>query len=526
MKRILLSIIVLLFTFSLYSQTSCYNETRSRGISFYNKRQYENAIKAFTAAKSCPDKPKINDLDSWISKCKSKPTSVPTPAKTDTYIKVDGKSSTTSTKSSSGGTEPFNISTDARSWTTWGVPSWCSIENKTSGSFVLRVKANTSTSERTDYMEVRTPNGHSARINIKQSGKKPTGPSAQVESITVDHNQSLDDGKGMIIHVKFDVQNMKGKNGRVVAYFYDNDDNALIDTNGKYNTSGTPSNIATGKDITPNYDNSTYSDLKLSIPYSELHQTGTSTRSLKFKISIWDKSVNPNNEFYNGSSWTTFSFTPGTEASLTVDGNTSDKTKYFSESGGRETYYVKTSASSYETWGVPSWCSIENKTSSSFTLVCDRNTSTSSRSDYMKVKAAGKEIRIDITQSGKKGPSAVINNLWVEHNVFNGMSKGMRIHINLTVNGMLGKTVKYCVFFYLSDNTTRLINMYGGHISSSATSRADYESCTWSDWWIFVPYQWLYAAANRSNYCSFDVEIQDLNRNLLVRNANTQFVLY
>lgn len=87
-------------------------------------------------------------------------------------------------------------------------------------------------------------------------------------------------------------------------------------------------------------------------------------------------------------------------AYLKVDGSTTDKAEYFGESGGREQYSVSTSAFSYETWGVPSWCSIENKTSTGFTLVCNRNSNSSSRKDYMLVKAAGREIRIDITQAG------------------------------------------------------------------------------------------------------------------------------
>ena len=73
--------------------------------------------------------------------------------KKDTYIRVDGLSSTTINKTSSGGEEVFNITTDAKSWSTWGIPSWCSIENKTSFSFKLRVNKNTTTSERSDYME-------------------------------------------------------------------------------------------------------------------------------------------------------------------------------------------------------------------------------------------------------------------------------------------------------------------------------------------------------------------------------------
>lgn len=526
MKRIFIFTILILAPFALYSQTSCYKETRNRGIALYNKGQYQNAIKAFSAAKSCPDKPQNNDLGAWIKKCNDKINTpvLQTPVKrTDTYIKVDGKYSTTSNHTAAGGRGYFSISTDAKSWSTWGVPSWCSIENKTSSSFSLRVNANTSTSERYGYMEVRTPNGHSSRIDIKQSGKRNSGATANVESITVDHNQNLDEGKGMIIHVKFSVQNMKEKRGCVVAYFYDNENNALIDRNGSYNTSGSPSQVAAREDFTPNYDNTAYSDLKLSIPYCELHQTGNSVRTLKFKIWIWDMSATPSKELYRGGSWTTFSYTPGIESSLTVDGSTSNKTKHFSESGGRVTYYVKTSDSSYETWGVPSWCSIENKTSSSFTLVCNRNTSTERRNDYMKVKAAGKEIRIDITQDAKSGPSATINKLWVEHNVFNGMAKGLKVHINLTVNGMNGKNVKYCVFFYKEDNTTKLVNLYGNHISSYATSTSDYKSCNWSDWWIFVPYSTIFGASNSNGKYSLDVEIHDMNGKLLGRKDNYQF---
>lgn len=445
--------------------------------------------------------------------------------RTDTYVKVDGKYFTTSSHSASGGTEYFNISTNASTWTTWGVPSWCSIGDRTSNSFRLRVNENNSTSERSDYMEVRTPNGHSARINIKQSGKKATEPSAQVESITVDYNQNLDDGKGMIIHVKFNIQNMKGKNGRVSAYFYDNNGNALIDTNDKYNTTGTPSNVATGTNITPGYDNTSYSDLKLTIPYSELHQTGTSTRTLKFKISIWDRSVTPSKEIYNGSTWTTFLFTPGTEASLTVDGSTSNKTKHFSESGGRETYYVKTSASSYETWGVPSWCSIENKTASSFTLVCKKNTNRSARSDYMKVKAAGKEIRIDIKQDACSGPTAKIVSVSQEHNVTKGFNRGMNIKLKFETSGMLNKKLTATALFYYADNTTQLKNIYGGQVHVSQSDTAPYENTTFT-MTLYLPYSSLNMARGFNGSLSFDISITDSYGNSLARKNNYTFTYY
>ena len=87
----------------------------------------------------------------------------------------------------------------------------------------------------------------------------------------------------------------------------------------------------------------------------------------------------------------------GAASYLTVDSKTAVSTS-FAASGGNETFYVKTDATSWETWGVPSWCEIKSKTSTSFTLSCKPNTG-AARSDWMKVKAGGKEVKIDIKQS-------------------------------------------------------------------------------------------------------------------------------
>lgn len=86
----------------------------------------------------------------------------------------------------------------------------------------------------------------------------------------------------------------------------------------------------------------------------------------------------------------------GVASFLTVDSKTAVSTS-FSSSGGSETFYVKTDAGSWETWGVPSWCEITNKTATSFTIKCNYNGG-AKRTDWMKIKAGGKEVRIDITQ--------------------------------------------------------------------------------------------------------------------------------
>lgn len=523
MKRFIFTTIFALISIVSFSQSpSCYNLNRGKGIDAFNHKRYTEAKAYFQQATKCPDKPKNNDLQSWINKCNAAINSKPNPKpqkKTDTYILIDGTSTTSSSHSASSSSEWFNVSTDARSWNTWGVPDWCYITDKNSTGFRLNFRENSSTSARNDYMEVRTPKGHSARISISQSGKIQSYPTAQIKEIKVDHNQALSDGKGMIIHVIFSVQGMEGKTGNVAAYFYDESGNALVDTNNKYGTTGNTSHVAVSKDITPEWPNTNYSDLKLSIPYSELHQTGIGTQTLKFKISIWDKSKSPHVEFYNGSSYTTFTYTP---ASLAVDGDTSDKTKYFSEDGGREYYTVNSIVGDYETWGVPSWCSIEGKTSSGFTLVCNKNTTTSERSDYMKVKAAGKEIRIDIKQAAGTGPSAKITNVTQEHNVMVGLVKGMNIKLKFETSGMKNRNVTAIAWFYYGDNTTKLNNGYGGQVNVSKTDMAPYDETTFT-MTLFMPYTSLNMAKGWSGSLSFDVVIRDSNGNDMVRNENNTF---
>lgn len=442
-------------------------------------------------------------------------------------ITQSGSSTTLSVSSeelsfnSSGGSQTIVISAND----TWNIgtntASWGHL-TKDGNLLRVTIDQNNNTSSRSDWFTIKSGN-YEKRINITQSGQTTStiSKSANIKTVSVYNDIDVDGKKGVSVHVSFNINGMKGKDARVVAYFYDSNGKALVNTNGSYGTTGSTSYVSTGEDIKPGYDNTLYSDLEIKIPYDELHLSGTYSRTLRVDVVIWDYTTSNHTEITRKEN-TTFTCIPNISY-LKIDGSVSDKTKYFGEAGGREYYSVSTSASSYETWGVPSWCSIENKTSTGFTLVCNRNTSTSSRSDYMKVKAAGQEIRIDIKQEASSGPTAKVNRLWVDHNVFNGAVKGMKIHIDLDVNGMKGRTVKYCVFFYKEDNRTKLVNIYGNQISASSTGTPSYDNSNWSDWWIFVPYTNIFSAANSNGRFSLDVEIQDVNGKLLTRHENYQF---
>ena len=128
------------------------------------------------------------------------------------------------------------------------------------------------------------------------------------------------------------------------------------------------------------------------------NKNGTSYKKGKHKYEIWldgEKIYETTFNVVKKESVATF---------LTVDSKTSVST-FFEASGGNETFYVKTDASSWETWGIPSWCEIKSKTATSFTLTCKPNTTGSERSDYMKVKAGGREVRISIKQSATDSAS-------------------------------------------------------------------------------------------------------------------------
>lgn len=443
-------------------------------------------------------------------------------------IRVDisqgkGNSLTVSTESlsfsSAGGSRTITVNSNS-SWKIgtktydWG---HLSINGNT---VTLRVDANTSTSSRTDYFTIKSGNLEK-RINISQSGNtQTTSKIATIKSVSVSNNADVDGEKGLSVNVSFDISGMKGHSGKVSCYFYDTNGNALIDTNNSYGTTGNPSCVAVSRSINPGYDNTVYTDFDVKIPYKELHLSNTYSRTLRVDVIIWDYSSGDGHELTRKSG-TTFTCIPNISY-LIVGGTTTDKSKYFGESGGREYYSVNTSASTYETWGVPSWCRIEYKTSSGFTLVCERNNSRSSRNDYMKVKAAGKEIRIDIEQAASSGPTASITSIEQVHNVMNGFVKGMNIKLKFDVSGMQGRTVRATAWFYYADNSTKLNNAYGNQVSVSRSDTAPYENTTFT-MTLFMPYQGLNMAYGWSGSLTFDIAIYDSSGNKLARQDNNSF---
>lgn len=117
----------------------------------------------------------------------------------------------------------------------------------------------------------------------------PSGPSAELSDITLEHGVTKNGTRGMNIHVKCTIRNMVNKEGTCIAYFYNADGNALKDVNGKYNT--VSGKVCCTQKYTPMMQVTEYTDICLFMPYTELHQS-SGNHNLKLFVSIFDNNGN------------------------------------------------------------------------------------------------------------------------------------------------------------------------------------------------------------------------------------------
>lgn len=388
-----------------------------------------------------------------------------------TYIKANGSTTLSLQFSNQSASRTISVTTDASNYTTYGVPNWCSVEGKTSSQFTLRITENTSSSARSGWMEIRTPNGKSARINISQSAR----PANNGTYIKIDGNTTV---------------------------------------NKSYSATGTTETFY----ITTDADNWT----TWSVPSWCTVENKTSS---SFCLRVSENTSSDSRSDYmevrtaNGTS-ARLNISQSPANYLRVDGYTTTRNSHFSENGGTERFSVSTSASTYEVVLLPSWCKVESRSSTSFTIRCERNSSRSERSDWFKVKAAGKEIKIEVRQDAARGPSASIDNVWTTTPVF---GCGMTIHVNFSVSGMNGKKGRVKILFYFADNTTPIMS-WGSQLADISSYRPPYDDTQYSDFKTDIACATLAGCLVPGfYYLSFDVVILDDNGNQIARKNNTSF---
>jgi hypothetical protein len=126
-------------------------------------------------------------------------------------------------------------------------------------------------------------------------------PKGKFHQIWVDHNVDQNGKRGMRIHAKFDVDNVKDVRCRATAYFYYGSGSKLKNNNSSYSTSD--GQVCVGKDFTPTYDGTMYNDFELFMPSGELNVAGGEC-NLKFYISLYVKGE----DFFADSNWVYFTY--------------------------------------------------------------------------------------------------------------------------------------------------------------------------------------------------------------------------
>ncbi len=184
-------------------------------------------------------------------------------------------------KTSSAGQMTFRIETDADNYEIHSLPQWIRLDSKDKASFTISYGQNFDVKERISNFNVKA-GGMSANIRLTQYHGKVEG---KIRNITLEHNVTDNNVKGMKIHVSFNIKGMYKVKGTCVAYFYYENGKPVKDYNGTYRTSG--GNASASKDFTPNYNSSSFNDLIIFMPYSEL-EVGNGKHSLKFYCTVWD----------------------------------------------------------------------------------------------------------------------------------------------------------------------------------------------------------------------------------------------
>lgn len=91
---------------------------------------------------------------------------------------------------------------------------------------------------------------------------------ASFDRVWVDYNVTEEGRKGMRIHVKFSVKNLKDELADVAVYFQKRDGTKLSSSDTNFSRNG---NVAVFSPLKPAYDDTVYNDVQLFMPYDELN---------------------------------------------------------------------------------------------------------------------------------------------------------------------------------------------------------------------------------------------------------------
>lgn len=108
-------------------------------------------------------------------------------------------------------------------------------------------------------------------------------------SITAEHNQTINRKPGMIIRVNFDLYAAQYTKCRLNVWFYYSDGEKLHDLNSKYST--TNGQVSVGKSFSPILSTTKYTEFSVFMPYEELHLEEQGKHYLKYRLQVFSDDV-------------------------------------------------------------------------------------------------------------------------------------------------------------------------------------------------------------------------------------------
>lgn len=200
----------------------------------------------------------------------------------ETYLAVNGQAETEVELRSAGGEATFFISSSDPNWQIAELPSWLTISKQTPTAITVKYGANTNLTDRIGEFYVQGA-ARQAKVKLTQ----PTnGSTATLTDVKIVENAVVDGEKGIEIHANIVIKNAKNHRLQIVAWFYYETGNPLMDTDGKYRAGD--GQVTVNKDVVVSEDELDLGDFTLFIPYEQLDITDPGATALQLDMGIYD----------------------------------------------------------------------------------------------------------------------------------------------------------------------------------------------------------------------------------------------
>lgn len=125
-----------------------------------------------------------------------------------------------------------------------------------------------------------------AAVSANAAGNAATpAPSGYFTAVSETHGVTVNGKLGVQINVSFDIDNMKGRKGKVVAFFHDENRQSIKSTFADYRTTG--GTLYSREWFTPKYDNTKFTNVHIFLPLETLPKS-SETKVIKYTVYLYD----------------------------------------------------------------------------------------------------------------------------------------------------------------------------------------------------------------------------------------------